>query len=576
MKPARPSLPGAHPLWAAGLGSCFQFLRVSAAITDGVGWRPIHMNDSISELEVEHGVEGQRAEYNARTLAEVRRKKRSVLGSHAGLSDWFVPIIVKNKVEAFLVTGQFTTTRPTSTDLLERWRWLTGRQGHPADPEFAYYVSMSLAVLTLKPEQVTNFERLLTCMAKLMAGEKAARPLLTEADSLWFGLEESRVVERTWDAAREMVDERTTHLWSGAHMAPGRTFFGLPRAADQVSVALFVSLRTEPEPVDDLLRRDALQRACSEMARRSGHAISGRVGDYGVTFLSAASGSSGRKRERLIELADKAATIARRFGFGLHVGTSSLPISASLSDHYHAALESAENALSQGVRAVNPSPRATPPGFALARLRRNLAEIVKQRAIGLPAQFDRYLEAVAQHSGYRLDAARAHAEAGLERMTEALLESGGLDEKSLLDMLQRLERATRGARTIGELFAAYRRTLVDITDAMVHPVPARRDRSLRRAMDYVHQHYGEPLSLNAVAHVAGFAPNYFSLLFKRREKVTFERYLRNLRVDRAKQLLTTTDLDIQRIAQLCGFGTGQYMARVFRRALGVTPTECRA
>jgi len=78
------------------------------------------------------------------------------------------------------------------------------------------------------------------------------------------------------------------------------------------------------------------------------------------------------------------------------------------------------------------------------------------------------------------------------------------------------------------------------------------------------------------ARIAGFAPNYFSLLFKRREKVTFEHYLRNLRVDRARQLLTTTDLGIQRVAQLCGFGTGQYMARVFKRSLGVTPSACRA
>jgi AraC-like DNA-binding protein len=372
-----------------------------------------------------------------------------------------------------------------------------------------------------------------------------------------------------------MVDDRTTNLWSGSHRASGRALFGLPRIADQVGVALFVNRRPNPEPVDDLLRRDSLQRACTDLARRTGHAISGRVGDYGVTFLSAAAGSPSRKRERLLDLAEKAAQAGRRFGFGLHVGLSSLPISASLCDHYQAALEAAESAVSQGVRLVTPSPRAQPPGLALGRLRRQLGELVRQQAAGLPARFDRYLEAVAQHSGYRLDAARAHAEAGLERMTEALLESGGLDEKSLLEMVHRLERATRGVRTIGELFAVYRHALAEIIDAIQRPVPARRDRSLRRAMDYVHQHYGEPLALDDVAHVAGFAPNYFSLLFKRREKVTFERYLRNLRVDRAKQLLTTTELDVQRVAQLCGFGTGQYMARVFRRALGVTPSECR-
>jgi AraC-like DNA-binding protein len=533
------------------------------------------MEPHIGELELEHGIQKQREDYNNRLMAETKRKRRSILGSHAGYSDWFVPIIVKDKVEAIVVTGPFTTARPTSTDLLERWRWLTGRQGHPADPEFAYYVSMALSVLTLKAEQVTAFERLLTRLAKLMAGEKPARHLLTEADTLWSKLEESRLDERTWDAAREMVDERTTNLWAGSYRASGRLLFGLPRTADQVGVALFVNRRPDPEPVDDLLRRDALQRACADLARRTGHAISGRVGDYGVTFLSAVTGSPSRKRERLLDLAEKAANVARRFGFGLHVGVSSLPSSASLCDQYQAALEAAETAVSQGVRVVTPSPRAQPPGFALGRLRQHLGELVEQRAAGLPAQFDRYLEAVAQHSGYRFDAARAHAEAGLERMTEALLKNGGLDEKSLLDMVQRLERDTRGARTIGELFAVYRRAVADITNAIERPVPARRDRSLRRAMDYVHQHYGEPLSLHDVSHVAGFAPNYFSLLFKRREKVTFERYLRNLRVDRAKQLLSTTDLDVQRVAQLCGFGTGQYMARVFRRTLGMTPSGCR-
>ena len=297
MRTAPPSLPGAHALWAAGLANCFQFLRVSASITDGTGWRPIYMEPNITLLEVEHGVEKQRAEYNRRLLAEARRKRRAILGSHAGLSDWFVPIIAKNKVEAILVTGPFSTARPTSTDLLERWRWLTGRQGHPADPEFAYYVSMTLSVLTLKAEQVANFEKLLTRLARLMSGEQPARRLLTQADSLWYKLEESRLVERTWDAAREMVDERTTNLWAGSHQASGRELFGLPRPADQVAVALFVNRRSDPEPVDDLLRRDGLQRACTELARQSGYAISGRVGDHGVTFLSAATGTHS-KNER--------------------------------------------------------------------------------------------------------------------------------------------------------------------------------------------------------------------------------------------------------------------------------------
>jgi two-component system response regulator YesN len=58
--------------------------------------------------------------------------------------------------------------------------------------------------------------------------------------------------------------------------------------------------------------------------------------------------------------------------------------------------------------------------------------------------------------------------------------------------------------------------------------------------------------------------------------MTFERYLRQLRIERAKQLLVSTDLDMQRVAQLSGLGTRQYLARMFRRVLGMTPLEYRS
>ena len=43
--------------------------------------------------------------------------------------------------------------------------------------------------------------------------------------------------------------------------------------------------------------------------------------------------------------------------------------------------------------------------------------------------------------------------------------------------------------------------------------------------------------LDQVARVAGFSPNYFGQLFKRREQMTFEHYVRQLRIERAKQLV---------------------------------------
>jgi AraC-like DNA-binding protein len=126
-----------------------------------------------------------------------------------------------------------------------------------------------------------------------------------------------------------------------------------------------------------------------------------------------------------------------------------------------------------------------------------------------------------------------------------------------------------------DLFGEYRRAAADLVAAVERPAVAQRDRSLRRAVDYIHQHYTEPLRLEEAAAVAGFAPKYFSRLFADRERVPFARYVVGLRLERAKQLLASTEIEVARVAELCGFGSPQYFAAVFREALHTTPLAYR-
>jgi AraC-like DNA-binding protein len=550
-------------------------LSVSAAISDGALWRPIHLEPNVTVFELEHGVELGRDRYNARCLADARRTRKAVLGTHAGFSDWFVPVIVRGKVEAFLVTGPFAAARPSSHEILARWRQLSGQEGHPADPEFASYVSTTLGTLVLRGPQVADFGRLLERLSRLMAGAGDARSLLEQIDVLWPRIEEARLVERIWSTAHEMVDDRTARRWARPHEARGRALFGLPRMPDAALVGLLVHRKAELETVDDMLRRDVFQRQCVAIARKSGLAISGRVGDHGVTFLAAAGAVAQRRRQRLLDLGERAAEIARRCGFRFHFGVSTLPASAPLPRHYQIALEAAESAISQGVRTIATVMPARPRHVPLAEMRRELGRVVEQRPAELPARFDRYMEAVARHCAYRPEPARAYLEAALERITDGLRDSGVLEQKSFIDLLRDLDRSSTDARTIHELFAVFRRSVADISEAAQRPRLARRDRSLRRAIVFMREHCGEALTLRAVARVAGFAPNYFSALFKRRERTTFQRYLGQLRIERAKELLTTTELDIQRVATLSGLGTRQYLARAFQRNVGTTPSAYR-
>jgi AraC-like DNA-binding protein len=574
MAQPRASLAGMHAMLAPGLANIFEVMHVGATVWDWTMWYPIHVDRSLQTFELEHGVEHERDRYNQLCMSQARRSQKPVRSTHAGLSDLFVPIIAGGRTVAILATGPFATARPSGAEILERWRWLTGRHGHPSDPEFAHYLSVTLSTLVLEGPYASIFERLMVRLARLMAGEGKAGELLAEAVTLRDKLEEARSVDLTWEIARSMVDERTTRLWASRHRRASLERVGLSKAPDLALVGLTVGRGSDP--VDDLIRRDGFQRACVELARSAGDVISGQVGDHGVSFLSPG-GSGVRRRQRVLDLGERAATLARRrFGLSLHLGLGTLPGSASIVESYQAALQAAEAALSRGARIVHASAETRKPRPVLGELRRQLGELARERADLLPASFDRYVEAVALRCGYRLEPARAHLEAGFERIAEALSFSGTIEEKSFVDMSEGLERASQEARTVEELFDAYRHAVSAMSDAVRRPVPSRRVRSLQRAVEYIHKHYREALGLTEVARVAGFAPNYFSALFKQREGMTFERYIRQLRIERAKQLLVSSDLDMQRVAQLSGFGTRQYLSRMFKKALGSTPGEFRS
>jgi AraC-like DNA-binding protein len=218
---------------------------------------------------------------------------------------------------------------------------------------------------------------------------------------------------------------------------------------------------------------------------------------------------------------------------------------------------------------------AKPSTHPLRHLRQELGRIVKERPDRLGAHFDRYLEAVAAQCAHRMDPARGHLDAGFEQMAGPLVGSGVLDQRSFDSLCATLDRAAGEAHTLADLFAAYRRAVADVSEAALRPVAARQDRSLQRAIDHIRHHFGEPLRRDAVAAVAGLAPDYFSRLFKARERMTFEAYLSGLRIERAKQLLSNTGFSIARVAEMSGYRSPEYFSRVFRATAGTTPLGWR-
>jgi AraC-like DNA-binding protein len=566
-------MPGLHALFTTAVAHAFDTLRIGAALREREQWYAIHIPPyPVQEFELTHGKETERDDYNERCLAQAFRSGETVQGRHAGFTDLFVPIGADGTVHAVLVVGPIATARPTSLDILERWHVITGRHGHPSDPEFSHYLSVTLSTLLLEGEQLGHFRRMVESLASLCAGRGDARALASDASAYRERVEQTRMVDRMWEAARSMVDPRMSAAWLSPHRLDELRYLGVLELPQHALVGLSLGKRDEVDALEEILRRDAFQRACVDMARRTKNVICGRVADHGVVFLLAGTRSGARARVTLTDLGTRAAAMARRrFGLSLRLGMSVNTAGSPLSLRYEEALGAAERALSQGVPLVVAETGARHAASPIRQLREQLAELGDGRA-ALP-RFERYIEAVGVYCGYRFDLAQAHLEAGLEQAARSL---GTLDPRSRLALFDALDRGVHDSSTVSELFALYRRGFADLVSAAEHPVPAAQDRSLRRAIEFVHQHFAEPVSLQAVARIAGFAPGYFCQLFKQREQMTLEQYVRRLRIERAKQLLRGTDLGVERVGQLCGFSRRSYFHRVFQSTVGLTPVQFRS
>ena len=100
--------------------------------------------------------------------------------------------------------------------------------------------------------------------------------------------------------------------------------------------------------------------------------------------------------------------------------------------------------------------------------------------------------------------------------------------------------------------------------------------AIRNALNWIDEHYREPISQQIVADFVHLNPAYFSTLFKKSMGTTFSDYLINYRLDKVKNRLTTDSNKIKTIAQEEGFADYQYFCKVFKRIIGVSPSEYRS
>ena len=139
---------------------------------------------------------------------------------------------------------------------------------------------------------------------------------------------------------------------------------------------------------------------------------------------------------------------------------------------------------------------------------------------------------------------------------------------------QDLEKAASEMVTAGELESCFRKA-VDIIIESKDKKEDIRNYAIRRAINFIREHYNENISLDMLAERLELTPEYLSALFNKEVGINFSTFMKQFRISQAKRLLKGTDDKIYAIAQQVGYNDPKYFNRVFKEEVGMSPGDYR-
>jgi AraC family transcriptional regulator len=101
------------------------------------------------------------------------------------------------------------------------------------------------------------------------------------------------------------------------------------------------------------------------------------------------------------------------------------------------------------------------------------------------------------------------------------------------------------------------------------------DGRLKRVVEYLDVSLASEVSLGDLADVAGLSPNYFLTAFKKATGKTPHRFLTEMRVTKARELLANPQMPIAQVALAVGYSSQSHLTTVFRRFMKTTPASYR-
>ncbi|MCJ1907650.1 AraC family transcriptional regulator [Planococcus ruber] len=114
-------------------------------------------------------------------------------------------------------------------------------------------------------------------------------------------------------------------------------------------------------------------------------------------------------------------------------------------------------------------------------------------------------------------------------------------------------------------------SLMELTRYIISKLP----KPIPPSIDYIHQHFKEPIGLETLAAIEHYHPVYYSAWFKKQTGKSFTRYISDLRLTEAKNLLAVSAWPITKISEELGFENSSSFIRWFGNHEGISPLHYR-
>src|SRR3989339_883124 len=130
--------------------------------------------------------------------------------------------------------------------------------------------------------------------------------------------------------------------------------------------------------------------------------------------------------------------------------------------------------------------------------------------------------------------------------------------------------------TLDEIFDWTEHVLLELRGILIQSSLSRTERILDEVIKYVEQNFADPyLSLNMVCDQFDISISYLSMLLKKEKNVTFNKYVIEVRMEHAKNLLKQSPLKIVDVANQCGYNEVYYFSHSFKKYTGYSPKQYR-